>query len=145
MTPADIQLIRNGFASVVADSDNFAETFYDRLFARDPGLRALFATDIKTQGVKLLAALGYVVRSLDRLDAVLEELRALARRHVAYGIEREHYDLFGDALLEALAVRLGDAFDARALAAWSAAYAGLASVMREAGGYHRPPLRQSAA
>jgi hemoglobin-like flavoprotein len=83
MNSADIQLVRNGFAAIAADRDGFAADFYARLFAGDPGLRALFATDMAAQGAKLFAALGRVVRSLDRLECVLPELRALARRHVA--------------------------------------------------------------
>jgi hemoglobin-like flavoprotein len=143
MNPADIQLIRNGFALIVADRDGFAATFYDRLFARHPGLRALFATDMKTQGAKVLAALGQVVKSLDRFEAVVEQLRGLARRHVAYGVERAHYDLVGAALIEALAARLGEAFDERARAAWSCAYGAIAGAMIEASGYDR--LEQDAA
>jgi hemoglobin-like flavoprotein len=145
MNPADIQLVRNGLAAVAADGDAFAAALFRRLFARDPGLRALFATDMETHGRKLLAALAYVVRSLDRLDAVVDDLRNLARRHVAYGVEREHYELVGEALIGALAERLGEAFDAKARAAWSAAYATLAGVMIEAAAYHLRPCTQDAA
>ena len=141
MTSADIQLVRNGFAALAADRDGFAAVFYERLFTLDPSLRALFATDMKTQGIKLMAALAHVVRSLDKLDAVIVEVRALARRHVAYGVEREHYGLVGEALIGALADRL-PGFDARARAAWSAAYAALAGAMIDASGYS---LKQSAA
>ena len=134
MNPADIQLVRNGFAAVATNREGFAAAFFARLFARDPGLRALFATDMTTQGNKLVAALAHVVRSLDRLDSVIDDIRALARRHVAYGVEREHYDLVGAALLEALAEHLGQGFDERARAAWTAAYSTLANAMIEAGG-----------
>ena len=142
MTSADIQLVRNGFAAIAADRDGFAAAFYERLFALDPSLRALFATDMRTQGGKLMAALAHVVRSLDKLDAVIAEVRTLARRHVAYGVEREHYGLVGEALMGALAARLGQGFDARARAAWSAAYTALATAMIDASGYS---LKQSAA
>jgi nitric oxide dioxygenase len=97
---------------------------------------------MKTQGMKLMAALAHVVRSLAKLDAVMAEVRALARRHVAYGVEREHYALVGESLIGALADRL-PGFDARARGAWSAAYATLAAAMIDAAGY--PALEQSAA
>jgi hemoglobin-like flavoprotein len=145
MNRADIQLVRNGFAAVLADREAFAEAVFERLFARDPGLRALFAIDMKTHGHRLVGALARVVKSLDRCDAILDELRALARRHVAYGVEREHYDFLDDALLGALAERLGEAFDARARSAWAAAYSTLANAMIEAAGYHLRDCTQSAA
>ncbi|HEX8168129.1 MAG TPA: globin domain-containing protein [Beijerinckiaceae bacterium] len=143
MNSADIQLVRNGFAAIMADRDGFAAAFYERLFALDPSLRALFATDMRTQGTKLLGALSHVVRSLDKLDGIIAEVRALARRHVAYGVEREHYDLVGEALMGALAARLGQAFDEGARTAWRAAYAALAGAMIDASSY--PALKQSAA
>ena len=143
MTSADIQLVRNGFAALAADRDGFAAAFYERLFALDPSLRAMFATDMKTQGAKLMAALAHVVRSLDKLDGIIADVRALARRHVAYGVEREHYGLVGESLMGALADRLGSGFDARARTAWSAAYATLANAMIDAAGYSA--IEQSAA
>jgi hemoglobin-like flavoprotein len=145
MSPADIQLVRNGFAAVAADREGFAAAIFDRLFARDPGLRALFATDMKTHGQKLIAALAHVVRSLDRLDALIDDLRALARRHVAYGVEREHYDLLGEALLDALTERLGETFNAKSRVAWTAAYRTVAGTMIEAAGYHLRDCTPSAA
>jgi hemoglobin-like flavoprotein len=145
MNPADIQLVRNGFAAVLADREAFAEAVFEHLFARDPGLRALFAIDMRTHGQRLVGALARVVKSLDRCDAVLDELRALARRHVAYGVEREHYDLLSDALLGALAERLGTAFDASARAAWRNAYSVLANTMIEAAGYRLRECTDSAA
>jgi hemoglobin-like flavoprotein len=145
MNPSDIQLVRNGFAKLAADREGFPAALYERLFARDPGLRALFATDMGSQGAKVMAAIGCLIRSLDRIEAVLDDLKALARRHVAYGVEREHYDLVGAALLEALAERLGASFDERARAAWKAAYGTLAGVMIEASGYDARALKQDAA
>jgi hemoglobin-like flavoprotein len=145
MNPADIQLVRNGFAAVSSDRQAFAAAIFERLFANDPGLRALFATDMEAHGAKLLAALGQVVKSLDRLEPILDHLRTLAHRHVAYGVEREHYDLLGDALLGALAERLDDGFEGKARAAWAAAYSLLAKAMIEAAGYHLRDCTHSAA
>jgi hemoglobin-like flavoprotein len=145
MNPADIQLVRNGFAAVSADRKAFAAALFGRLFARDPALRALFATDLDAHGARVFGALAQVVKSLDRLDAITENLRTLARRHVAYGVEREHYDLLSDALLGALAERLGTAFDASARAAWRNAYSVLANTMIEAAGYRLRECTDSAA
>ncbi len=72
MTPQEIALIRQGFARIAPQAEQVGLAFYERLFARDPSLRALFRGDIRTQAGHLMAALGLVIRSLDDLGPVLE-------------------------------------------------------------------------
>jgi hemoglobin-like flavoprotein len=139
MTPAQVQLVRDGFQRLAADRDGLAADFYARLFALEPSLRALFQSDLKAQGAKLVGALAYVVKGLDRLDEILDDVRALGRRHVAYGVQPSDYDVVGRALIGTLAARLGESFDARAQAAWTAAYSMLAAAMIEAASV-KPPL-----
>ena len=61
MTPEQILLVRASFAQVKALGDQAAALFYERLFALDPTLRALFKGDLAAQRRKLLAALAMVV------------------------------------------------------------------------------------
>jgi hemoglobin-like flavoprotein len=129
VTPDDIHRIRAGFARAAGDPDALAQTFYARLFALEPGLRPYFKGDLKSQGAKLVATLANVVHRLDRLDTVLDDVRALGIRHVTYGAKPHHYDIVGAALLDALEARLGPAFDNRARAAWAEAYTTIADVM----------------
>jgi hemoglobin-like flavoprotein len=138
MTPSDIALIRSGFRSLAGAPDALAGTFYARLFELDPGLRPLFKGDMTEQGRKLVMVLAHVVQALDRLDAIVADVRSLGRRHAAYGVEPRHYDTVGAALLDALAARLGAAFDAEARAAWARAYTVLAGVMITAAAEMRP-------
>ena len=67
-------------------------------------------------------------------DAAVPELQAEAAplRHRAYGVLALDYDHAGDALLRALALHLGDAFDERARAAWGRLYVAIASAMQAA-------------
>ena len=58
MTPQQIALVRDSFAKVVPIKEQAAALFYDRLFALDPSTRALFRGDMKSQGAKLMAAIG---------------------------------------------------------------------------------------
>ena len=60
--------------------------------------------------------------------------RALAQRHVHYGVKEEHYGTVGQALTETLAAGLGTAFTPDVRAAWQAAYALLAGIMIDAAG-----------
>ena len=46
-----------------------------------------------------MAAIAMFVAALDRIEPMLEHIRALARRHVQYGVEEAHYGRVGEALL----------------------------------------------
>jgi hemoglobin-like flavoprotein len=129
MTPQQIALVRQSFAKVVPIREQAAALFYDRLFAIDPSTRPLFRGDMKSQGAKLMAAIGAVVKSLDRIDTMLDDLRALARRHDGYGVREEHYASVGTALLWTLEQGLGAGFTADVREAWAAAYGLLSGAM----------------
>jgi hemoglobin-like flavoprotein len=130
MTPDQIAHVRAGFGRCAADADGFAAAFYARLLGENPGLAPLFAhVDMRGQRTKLIAVLAFVVAGLGRPETILGEARALARRHVGYGVEEAHYPLVGAALVAALAERLGADFTDEARAAWIAAWTLLAGAM----------------
>ena len=129
MTPQQIALVRESFAKVVPIGEQAAALFYDRLFAIDPSTRPLFRGDMKSQGAKLMAAIEAVVKSLDRIETMLDDLRALARRHDSYGVREEHYAAVGAALLWTLEQGLGLDFTPDVREAWVTAYGFLSSAM----------------
>ncbi len=141
MTPQQIALVRESFAKVVPIREQAATLFYERLFAIDPGTRPLFRGDMKSQGAKLMAAIGAVVKSLDRIETMLDDLRALARRHDRYGVREAHYASVGAALLWTLEQGLGFDFTPEVRDAWATAYGLLSSAMIEA---TSAPLRGAA-
>jgi len=128
MTPSDIAAIRADFATVARAPDLFAARFYARLFAIDPELRALFPEDLAEQRKKLVQALAMVVDGLDRLDSIIDAVRALGSRHNDYGVTAEHYASVGEAVLATLEDTL-ESFDDSHRAAWGRAYALLADAM----------------
>lgn len=132
MTAEQIALVQGSFARILEARADLAATFYARLFERDPALRPLFRGDLKAQGGKLVAAIATVVRALDRLEEVMDDVAALARRHAVYGVEDRHYAVVGQALLVALEETLGDTFTGETKAAWAAAYGTLSGAMIEA-------------
>ncbi|RTM05985.1 MAG: hemin receptor [Hyphomicrobiales bacterium] len=133
MTPDQIRLVQESFRQVVPIKDAAAALFYEKLFAIDGSLRALFReTEMKKQGAKLMAALGFVVHGLSRAETMLSAVQDLARRHVGYGVEEQHYETVGQALIETLEAGLGEAFTQEVRQAWVAAYGLLAGVMIEA-------------
>ena len=129
MTPQQVALVRQSFAKVVPIREQAAALFYDRLFTVDPSTRPLFGGDMKSQGAALMAAIGAVVKSLDRIEIMLDEIRALARRHDRYGVREEHYASVGDALLWTLEQGLGSDFTPEVREAWTTAYGILSSTM----------------
>ncbi|HEX2554670.1 MAG TPA: globin domain-containing protein [Microvirga sp.] len=129
MNPADIASIQSSFRRLAAAPEALAADFYACLFHLDPTLRPLFKDDLRRQGRKLTAALAHVVHGLGQLDAILEDVRALARRHADYGVEPSHYGTVGQALLTTLEARLGRDFTPELRAAWTEAYALLAGAM----------------
>ena len=98
MTPRQIDLIRASWAAVEPISDDAARLFYDRLFALDPSLRALFPADLREQKRKLLGVLAFAVGALDRPAELLPAVERLGARHAGYGVRPEHYATVGQAL-----------------------------------------------
>ena len=130
MTPAQQDLIRSTWAQVAPIADPAARIFYDRLFTLDPSLRPMFAfTDMDAQRKNLMQTLAVVVKGIDHREALLPAVEALGRRHAGYGVQPSHYATVGQALLDTLALGLGDAFTPEARAAWTEAYELLAGVM----------------
>jgi nitric oxide dioxygenase len=129
MTPHQVEQVQASFALVAPISEQAAALFYGRLFETAPETRKLFRGDMDEQGRKLMAAISLVVDSLDEIEAVVPAVRDLAKRHVAYGVQREHYELVGAALLWTLEQGLADAFTPELHAAWAAAYGALSGVM----------------
>ena len=130
MTPDQVTLVQDSFRLVLPIRMQAAELFYARLFAVDPTTAPLFAgTDIAVQGAKLMAALGFVVGALQRPEAMLDAVRALAVRHVRYGVVDAQYASVGAALLWTIEQGLGPACTPAVRAAWAAAYALLSEAM----------------
>jgi len=129
MTPTDITLVQTTFAKVAPAAKDVAALFYGRLFELEPALRPMFKTDLAEQGAKLMAMLAAVVKGLDDLGALVPVAQNLARRHVHYGVQPEHYAVVGAALLWTLQQGLGSEFTPAVASSWTTAYETLSGVM----------------
>ena len=132
MTPEQIDIVKSNWKKVAEISETAAELFYGKLFELDPSLKPLFQGDMKEQGKKLMHMIGVAVANLHQLDQVLEPIEAMGRRHVGYGVNDQHYDTVGEALLWTLGQGLGDEFDEEAKSAWTETYVTLANAMKGA-------------
>lgn len=128
MTEDQIVRVRANFSAVMPRMDAFARRFYDQLFASDPSLRALFASDMAEQRRKLMLTLSTVIHELADLSGVMPSIRDLAVRHVGYGVEARHYPAVGAALIAALKHE-APGFAAEDERAWAAAYGAISDAM----------------
>jgi nitric oxide dioxygenase len=129
VTPAQIDLVQSSFAKVVPIAETAAGLFYGRLFEIAPEVKPLFSGDMKEQGRKLMTTLGVVVNNLKNPDVIVPAAKALAVKHVGYGVTAEHYAPVGAALIWTLEQGLGDDFTPETRDAWIAAYTLLSGVM----------------
>ena len=127
-----IALVQESFAKVAPITEAAAEIFYADLFATAPEVRPLFKGNMNEQGMKLMATLGIVVKGLDTLDQIVPVAEELAVRHVAYGVEPQHYDSVGASLMRTLKQGLNGDFTPDIEAAWLEAYTTLSDVMKQA-------------
>ena len=129
MTPEQAHIVQATWRSVLPVGDTFAELFYGRLFAVDPGLKKLFRDDMVEQGRNLTAMLSVAAANVGKPERITVALRHLGRRHVTYGVKPKDFANFEDALLFALEHALIDVFTPEVKAAWRAAYALLTAMM----------------
>ena len=131
--PDALTLVQSAFVRIRSDPGAFARALYQRLWQLEPGCRRLFRNvDMQAQSHRLVHALGAVLTGFDNHEALRNSLRALARRHVGYGVKVGYYKAFGDALVGALEELLGSAFVPEMRLAWIDTYAAMARMMIEA-------------
>ncbi|WP_316015087.1 globin domain-containing protein [Roseobacter sp. HKCCA0434] len=125
----DIARIRRSWARVAAGGDVVARLFYIRLFEISPQTRAMFGTGMSDQARKLMQTLNWIVDHVDQPAALAPEARALAVRHVSYGVRPDQYPAVGQALIDTLSASLGDDFNEKDAAAWGRVYGTLSALM----------------
>jgi hemoglobin-like flavoprotein len=76
-----------------------------------------------------MTTLGVVVAGLKDLETILPAAKALAVKHVGYGVAAAHYKPVGEALIWTLEKGLGEGFTPKVRDAWLAAYGALSGVM----------------
>lgn len=129
LTAEDKALVQSSFAVVASIAEQAAELFYGRLFEIAPEVQPLFNNaDMAEQGRKLMKMIATAVGALNDLDKVVPAVQEMGKRHVSYGVEKEHYAIVGEALLWTLEQGLGEAFTPETKTAWTNVYTVLADV-----------------
>ena len=86
------------------------ETFYRKLFEQHPEVRGLFSRSeegMRRQSLNLANALVDFTANCHQLEQLLPFVERVASRHVALGVQPEHYPVVGGILLETLEEVLG--------------------------------------
>ena len=137
MTPDVRARIHESWEVASPRAEALTACFYMRLFEIDAAAGRLFAgTDMEAQHRKFATMLDRIVRAVDEPRTLVPDVTALARRHVAYGVEDRHYASVGEALLFALGETIGHRFTSDVRAAWVEAYALLAALMQRGAARH---------
>ena len=123
MTKEQIALVKKSWKILRSvDHALIGNVFYTKLFFDNPKLERLFPANMERQYLKLVDMLTLIVSRLDTQNEMTAEIKALARRHVGYGVRIEYYKYIGTALLWTLEKGLGDDWNAKTKEAWIACY-----------------------
>lgn len=129
---ANWRLVKQSFAHATSDAVAAAEYFYARLFAVNPGVRALFPTSMAVQRERMFAALSRVIWSLDTEPECTKLLRQMGREHRRYGVLDKHCDAFFAALRDTVEHGVGSSWTVEMSAAWQRAADYFAATMQDA-------------
>ena len=132
MSPGDVELVQSSYASLGDDKPAMAREFYRRLFEADRSAEALFTDGPDIMAEKFSAELAAIVEAISSFDQFAARVRELALRHVAYGVQTQHYHSVGVALIGALGAHLGPMWNVDVEAAWRRAYNLVAELMMAA-------------
>jgi NAD(P)H-flavin reductase/hemoglobin-like flavoprotein len=106
--------------------------FYSLLFTASPELRAMFPLAMDEQRRALSAALARCVWSMDNPQSLHEYLAQLGRDHRKYGVQEQHYQVFGHTLSTALRLANAASWTRETAAAWDTAISHICTVMAAA-------------
>ena len=132
LTKEQITLIQESYQSIQAQQGYLAEAFYRTLFRIAPSARALFPEDISGQMDKFGDMLDFIVNNLGTPWIFTGKVKRLGRRHTGYGATPEHYDVVGEALLQAIEEMAPNSLSEAEVEAWTSGYQGIANMMKEA-------------
>ncbi|MGH4010350.1 MAG: globin domain-containing protein [Pseudonocardiaceae bacterium] len=134
-----VRLIRESYEVIQPRADEVIRFLYATLFAIAPATREMFAANMEVQHGRLLKALTFIVQKVDQPGDLLPFLRQLGRDHRKFGVQPQHYELMGTALVTALKQYAGQAWTPQVEKAWIDTYNLIAKTMLEAATEDREP------
>lgn len=132
LTADEVARLRESFAIVATQPRAAGLSFYETLFEKAPGTRAMFPDNLGEQALKLMRTLQVVVTQADDLASLEGAIADLGRRHADMRVTPEHYDLVGEALDATFAKTMGASYDDATRNAWMTAYRVISARMQDA-------------
>lgn len=129
---SDAQLLKESLALVENMYDKMTGYFYARLFVENPPLRNMFPLAMDTQRDRLFRSLVSIVQGIERPELLVPYLQQLGRDHRKFGVQPEHYDAIGRALIGAVKEYSYGNWEDETEAAWWRAYSIAARTMIDA-------------
>lgn len=124
------ELLDQSLQLVLERRPDFTPLFYEKLFKRYPESKPLFAdTKLDEQQKMLQEAIVSVVDNANDAGWLEDNLTAMGRRHVHYGVTEEMYPWVGECLLATLAEIAGDDWSEEIENAWADAYDAIVAIM----------------
>ncbi|MEO7765787.1 MAG: globin domain-containing protein [Ferruginibacter sp.] len=111
------------------------DLFYTKLFIEMPSLKRMFRNPMTFQYKKLVDMISMMIGRLHNLEEITGDIREMAKRHVGYGVQEDHYKIVGSALLWTLQQGLGKDWNTEVKNAWANCYDTFAGIMVDAAGY----------
>jgi nitric oxide dioxygenase len=126
----DIALIKKSWINVrKIKPEILGDVFYTKLFYDHPELRKMFPQEMEEQNIKLIDMLNIIIERLEELDELKDEIIAVAKRHVDYGVKTQHYSMVAIALIWTLQKALGKDWTDELKSAWINCYTVLSGTM----------------
>jgi hemoglobin-like flavoprotein len=129
MTAQQAQAVQLSWEYIIMNVDDAGLLFYDRLFQSNPELKPLFKGNMEEQAQKLVDLITFAVSKLNNLGEIVDDVKALGKRHKGYNVTPEHYNMVAVVLLWTLEQGLGNQWTEELKEAWVQVYTTLASVM----------------
>ena len=125
---ADTRPLSRLFALIDPISDSAMTYFYGHLFAIEPQTRAMFPPAMDAQRKRFYQALMRIAASDDEASLTVY-LERLGRAHRKFGVQKEHFDAFQQALAATWQRYAPEAWTDAAAAAWEALFDRASSAM----------------
>ena len=117
---------------------DLSDRFYRDLFGRMPKLRGYFPEDMSGQGMRFMAAIGFVVTNLDDEAALNRHLDLLAKGHAPFKLRPDAYREMQEALIDTITEALGAKFTNDVELAWRNAFSQICDAMIAESGTELP-------